>query len=362
MAKQEFKFMDAYRTMVPAAGREVVDARQKSHDKLFSLVSKEIEKRYDLCRLAFQLPYDPATLTEWFEKPVKTFDVQFSTALDKAEAGRIAALLLRDLVWRGTSHYALAVVITSYCGRRVSVGGSELVTAAREALVEAGKERRIVLADKKITLPAGKDLKAELDAINASPTGPAVKAGMEAMANELRGGATRLATSASEAFESLKNDTTRMAEELDMLWWHIGDWSDLLDRPREGFPKQAAAVLSGTELGGLVRQLPGPYGAYGILRRTTGKVSDKKTNLKNVIEAIDAADLKRLARPLPVSALGLFPVHEAINLAAERGPSTWAAAFEQKAPDALGLEVSNYDLAVQSFREKMLIDFDNLGQ
>lgn len=361
MAKQEFKFLDAYRTMVPAAGREVIDARQKSHDKLFSLVSKGVERCYDLCRLAFELPHE-ATLTEWFEKPVKTFDVQFSIALDKAEAGRIAALLLRDLIWRSTPHYALAVVVASYCGRRAPIGGSELVTAATEALVEAGKERRIVLADKKITLPAGKDLKAELEAISASPTGPVVKAGMEAMANELRGGAGKLATSATEAFESLKNDTARIAEEIDMLWWHIGDWSDLLDRPRESFPKQAAAVLSGTELGGLVRQLPGPYGAYGILRRTTGEVSDQKTNLKTVVEAIDAADLKRLARPLPVSVLGLFPVHEAIKLAAERGPSAWAAAFEQTAPDTLKLEVSNYELAVQSFREKMLIDFDRLGR
>jgi hypothetical protein len=362
MPKQEFKFLEAYRSMAPTTNREVIEARQKSHDKLFSLVNNGMERAYDLCRFAFQLPYDPAALVDWFEKTVKEFDVQFSIALDKAEAGRIAALLLRDLIWRGTLHYSLAVLAVSYCGRRAPVGGNELLTAARDAIVEAGKERRVVLADKKIAFPTGKDLKAELDAIQASLAGPTVKAGMDAMAADLRDGAAKLATLSNDAFQSLKNDAVRMAEEIDMLWWHIGDWSDLLDKPRGSVPELAVAVVSGTELGGLVRQLPGPYGAYGILRRTAGKAADQKANIKMVIDAIDAADLKRMARTLPQSALTLFPIHAAINFASERGPGNWAQAFDQAVGDVQGFEVSIYELAIQTFRERVLLDFGGLGQ
>ncbi|MGD0023829.1 MAG: GTPase-associated system all-helical protein GASH, partial [Xanthobacteraceae bacterium] len=249
MAKQEFKFLEAYRTMVPTASRDVVDARQKSHDKLYPQI-KTMERVYDLCRLAFELPYDSAALADWFEKPVKEFDVQFSIELDKAEAGRIAALLLRDIISRGTTHYAFAVLVSSYCGRRAPVGGSELLIAARDTTVEAGKERRVVLAHKKIAFPAGKDLKAELEAIQANFSGPTVRAGLDALAADLRDGAAKLATSSNEAFQSLNSDATRMAEELDMLWWHIGDWSELLDKPRGNVPEKAVAVVSGAELGG----------------------------------------------------------------------------------------------------------------
>lgn len=361
MAKQEFKFLEAYRTMVPTAAREVIEARLKSHDKLYPLI-KNMERVYDLCRLAFQQPYDPVAVAEWFEKTVKDFDVQFSIELDKAEAGRIAALLLRDLIWRGSPHYAFAVLTTSYCGRRAPVGGSELLVAARDAVVESGKERRVVLADKKISFPAGKDLKGELDAIQASPVGPTVRAGLDAMVSDLRESGTKLAISSNDAFQSLKSDAVRLAEEIDMLWWHIGDWSELLDKPRGSVPEQAVAVMSGAELGGLVRQLPGPYGAYGILRRTVGKIADQKANLKSGIDAMDDADLKRAARTLPQCAMGLFPVHAAIKLAAERGPGNWSLAFDQAVTDVQGFEISNYELAIQTFRERVLIDFGGLGQ
>lgn len=361
MAKQEFKFLEAYRTMAPTANRDVVDARQKSHDKLYPLI-KTMDQVYDLCRLAFRLPYDPATLTEWFEKTVKEPDVHFSIEIDKAEAGRLAALLLRDLIWRGTPNYAFAVLIASYCGTRAPEGGSELLIGARDAIVDAGKERRVILAEKKIEFPAGKDLTAELEAVQTSPVGPTVRAGLEAVVADLRDGAAQLATASAAAAQALRNDMIRMAEEIDMLWWHIGDWSELLDKPRGNVPEQAIAVVSGTELGGLVRQVPGPYGAYGILRRTLGNTADQKANLIRVIDTVGGADLKRMTRALPTSAMSLFPVHAAIKLAAERGTGNWAAAFDQAVADVQSIEVSIYDLAIQTFRERVMIDYGGLGQ
>lgn len=307
MAKQEFKFLEAYRMMVPAASREVIDARQKSHEKLYAII-KSMDKVYDLCRLAFQLE-GHAAAAEWFEKPVKEFDVQFSIELDKAEAGRIAALLLRDLIWRGTAHYPLAVLISSYCGKRAPAGGNELLIAAVDAIADAGRKRRVVMANKKIAFPPGKDLKGELDAIQGGLTPQTVRAGLEALAADLRAGAATLATSSDDAFQSLRNDAVRIAEELDILWWYIGDWSELLDKPRGNVLENVVPVVWGAELGGLVRQIPGPYGVYGILRRTVGKTADQTTNLKSVIDAMEGADLKCMARELPQLAMGLFPVH-----------------------------------------------------
>src|SRR4051794_36158484 len=97
---KKFDFVEMYRKTQPTAAQELVEARQKSHDKLNPLV-KTMGNVYELCRLAFDVPQDIASLTEWFQSPIKEFDPRFSVAIDKAEAARIASLLLRDLMNRG---------------------------------------------------------------------------------------------------------------------------------------------------------------------------------------------------------------------------------------------------------------------
>jgi len=359
--KEQFKFLDAYRLMVPSAASELIEARRKSHDKILPLASKDFKKVYDLCRLAFRLPNDTANFAEWFELPVKEFDVRFSIAIDSAETARISALLLRDLISRGTAHYSLLVLATSYCGRRAPEGGGALLKEAQIATVYAGKELAVVLAEKKVAVPAGKDLKTEFEAMAASFVAATAQAAMTILVNDVRGGMAKLATSANEAMTSLRNDAVRLADEVDMLWWHIGDWSDLLEKSRESLGAQATAIASGVELGSLVRQVPGPYGAYGILRRTTGKNSNEKTTLKKSIAAIDSTDLKLLARQLPTSALSIFPVHAALKLATENNAGAWATEFERQVPEVVDIEVSNYELAVQAFRERVTIEFGEFG-
>lgn len=360
MANDDFKFVESYRRLVPTAAREVVEARQKGHEKLFPLV-KTMDKYYDLCRLAFRLPQDSASLTEWFEKTTKEFDPQFSVDIDKAEAGRIASLLLRELISRGIAHAAFAVLVSSFCGQRVPVDGALLI-AARDALANAARQRRIVVAEKKIAGPAATDLKGKLDAIQQSFAQETVRAGLDAVAVDLRAGVTKLAASANDAHQSLRDDVIRLAEEVDMLWWHIGDWSEALQRPRSDLPTATLAVVAGIELGNFVRSLPGPYGAYGVLRRSLGRADDHKTRLTQVITSIGYGDVKKLAHDLPRSAMTIFPVHAAMWLAAERGDDSWLTAFNQIANDLENSEVGEFDLAVQAFRERVLIKYGGLAR
>jgi hypothetical protein len=142
-----------------------------------------------------------------------------------------------------------------------------------------------------------------------------------------------------------------------MLWWHIGDWAETLSLPRSDFHAEAVGVVSGIELGLLVKELPGPYGAYGILRRTLGKTADTKTKLQDVIGRLGGS-AERLAVPMEPSMMSLFPIHAAMRLVADRGEDRWLEAFPAAAGDLSSKEVSNFDLAIQAFRERALI---NLG-
>ena len=360
MAAAKFKFIDLYRRIAPAADREIVAARQNGHDKLYPLLKRKMERVYDVCRLAFLLPQSSIAVLEWFDKTVKEFDPQFSIEHDKAEAGRIASMLLRNLMWQGNPKAAFAILVCSFSGRRFPID-EELLVVARDAVGDAARERRIVLAEKQIAMPPAKDLEATIDAVQQSWSADNTRAAFDAVIADLRRCIRQTASSAADAHQSLRGDVIRLAEEVDMLWWHIGDWSETLDRPRTGLPEEAIGVVSGVELGDFVRDVPGPYGAYGILRRTLGKTSDRKAKLKDAVSLI-GEDVKKLARRLPQSAMAVFPVHAALDIAADRSRDDWAAAFDQAASDIKDFDLSYFELAVQAFRERVLINYGDLGQ
>jgi len=359
MAAPEFKFIEAYRKLAPAASREIVEARQKGHEKLYPLFARNMESVYGACRLAFQLSLNSTGIAEWFEKTVREFDPQFSIEIDKAEGGRIASLLLRNLMSRGSPQGALAILVCSYCGRRTSVD-NELLVAARDAIADAARARRIVLAERKIAMPSAKDLKAQLDTTQQNWNADTVRTALDAVVADYRDNIMKIASSATDAYQLLRNDVIRLAEEVDMLWWHIGDWSEKLDRPRSDLPQQAVAIVSGVEIGDFVQQVPGPYGAYGILRRTLGKTSDQNCKLQDVVSSL-GGDVKKLAHELPQSAMGVFPVHAAMRVAADRGQDGWIAVFDQAASDVKDFDLNYFELAVQTFRERVLIKYGGLG-
>ena len=360
MAAAEFKFIEVYRRIAPEAGREIVTARHNGHDKLYPLLEQTMERVYDVCRLAFQLPQSSIAVVEWFEKTVKEFDPQFSIEHDRAEAGRIASMLLRDLIWQGNTKAAFAILVCSFCGRRSPID-DELLVVARDAVRDAARERRIVLAEKQIATPRARaNLQATIDAVQQSWSADSTRAALDAVIADLQRRIKQTTSSAADAHRSLRGDVIRLAEEVDMLWWHIGDWSETLDRPRTDLPIEAIGVVSGVELGDFVRDVPGPYGAYGILRRTLGKTSDRKAKLKDAVSSI-GEDVKKLARRLPQSAMAVFPVHAALDMAADRGRDEWAAAFDQTASDIKDFDLGYFELAVQAFRERVLINYGDLG-
>jgi hypothetical protein len=349
----EFDFIKSYRDLDGSSSREIVEARQKSFHKLSSSI-KDMNQIYDLCSLAYQI--GPSFESAWFEDPIREFDPHFVASKDKVDAGRIAALLLRQRMMTSGSYSPLAILATSYFGRRHSVDGDVLTTQANEAFRAAVRGHRVSTGVKLAAAPKFKSIKAELEAVNTQNplTGSTAKAAFDATIASGDAAMKALVENVERPIVSTRSDIARLAEEVDMLWWCFGDWHDLLDKPRSETDAGLNMVVSGIELGAMVRQLPGPYGAHGILRKLSGIEADSESSLRAAIKSLSKEDASKLSKNIPQASLPLFPIHTAIQFVAQQG-AAWESEFAKVVPDIAATRMSHYELGVQAFRERALL-------
>lgn len=351
----QFNFIEAYKLLQPAADRGVVDARSAG----FAQVVKGINwsQIVDLSRLAFGLPYDAAVYDEWFQKPLHGPDPHFFVAQDMAEAGRIATLVLRHFVAQeqktGTTA-ALIALAASFAGKRSAFDNGELLSLSRDVIAASAKKGALTAPSEKISLSEASDfskLKAELTTtFDAAKTSAFIDGAME----DIRTDAGEAVGELSEAYLALRQDNLRLAEEIDMLWWHVGDWSNILDVPRTSISKKSVGLVSGVDLGAMVKFSPGPYGAYGILKQSLGKEGDKLTTVPEAVAGLDPSQVSRLKFD---RAPDVFPVLTALRFAS--GGGDWAERFAKAAPEAATEKLTHFELGLQAYRER--VSMTNVG-
>ena len=124
------------------------------------------------------------------------------------------------------------------------------------------------------------------------------------------------ADSASKSIvDALRTNAALDREELDFLWWVLGDWSAPLSRRYSTAEnKEAAAISAGFEAGGIVRRLPAEAHKQLVLRMITG---DGQCNLPDLLKAA-GDDVAALAAFLPdnpavTPATHVFPLLTAIK-------------------------------------------------
>lgn len=92
---------------------------------------------------------------------------------------------------------------------------------------------------------------------------------------------------------ALRTNADLDREELDLLWWALGDWSDLLDKRLSTLPAPLAAVTSGIEIGRALRKLPASAHKHLALRNIADDAAS--LNLSELIEAIGTEKEKLLS-------------------------------------------------------------------
>lgn len=91
---------------------------------------------------------------------------------------------------------------------------------------------------------------------------------------------------------ALRTNADLDREELDLLWWVLGDWSDLLDKRLSTLPAPIAAVTCGIEIGRALRKLPAAAHKHLALRNIADDAAS--LNLSELIEAIGTQKEKLL--------------------------------------------------------------------
>lgn len=92
---------------------------------------------------------------------------------------------------------------------------------------------------------------------------------------------------------ALRTNADLDREELDLLWWALGDWSDLLDKRLSTLPAPIAALTCGIEIGRALRKLPASAHKHLALRNIADDAAS--LNLSELIEAIGTQKEKLLS-------------------------------------------------------------------
>lgn len=133
-------------------------------------------------------------------------------------------------------------------------------------------------------------------------------------------GATELPSALTTAITTLRRNAALDREELDLLWWVIADGSDILKVPLNSVPAVTRAVITGFEIGAMLRRLPSQAHNHLVQRSC---LTQESFSLIEVIEAL-GEDRQKLAdtfakETLLSQAPHMYPVLGAIRAGQAQG-------------------------------------------
>ena len=353
-----FNFADSYKAAGLTPGPDIIGLRQEPFNKLCKQVDTQIA--IDLTRLYFGMEVPQGT--EWFRDIFAETDPSFSMLDNTQEAAVLAACVLNAVIDNENVFAALAVLTTSVDGNREPYLLPELIEKARMALIEiAVHERRYESTTlKQFKLPAKTNIHEAADAIAAGPGWPPVAELFKQVSDESLKATKSLTTQVQEVLFPLVNQVANLQEETAILWWHIGGWSRILEKPFIEIDPGLAAVMAGLDIADLSQTIAGPAAASAILHRTVMAGRDgtsTKASIREAVEAfpVDAFEKLELSDKLK-SVSDVCPVLTGFLKSHEIGESpAWESAFKKAAVFDTAVSFDLLDLAMQVYRERSLL-------
>jgi hypothetical protein len=348
---------DRYRAAGLNPGAEIIGWRQAPFDKLRESI--DAKRAVELARLYFGLP-SPGGF-EWFREPFHAEDHSFSLLDNKREAAVLAAGLLDAGFASGKTICALAPLAAAVAGARHPEAAPEILADLEHGLADraVSVRQRDHGNPESIRLPAASKLPADLAPAIGNDWSK-VAAFIKQTSDEGMAAVSTLATQAANVVRPLHADVADLREEVQLLWWHIGGWSRILDMPFSELPTPTAAVMIAIDAADLSRTLAGPVAAPALIHRTIAAGRDGKlvkTTIKEAVDGLPNGALDKLVPPAMLVAVpDICPVLTAFAKAREIGSgSAWHAAFRKSSGLTEDAGLRTLDLAMQAFRERMIL-------
>ncbi|WP_248914369.1 GTPase-associated system all-helical protein GASH [Pseudomonas moorei] len=161
----------------------------------------------------------------------------------------------------------------------------ELLNAARERTSDVAEKSRLRAVVPEVGL---------LSIPENAPTGTRAK--------------TAFRTAVEPLVKALRENAELDREEIDFLWWRLGDWSAILEKPLSKLSEINRAVVAGFECGSLLKRVPSSGHRNVVLQ---GVSDDNSFNLEQLVEqlgsektgllkSLDEADFSSFAEVFPL--------------------------------------------------------------
>lgn len=300
-------------------------------------------------------PGDVGWLVEEYHKD----DPSFSAYANHQECVVLASAILSNKVAEGDGTAILAIVATSFQGKRTPTGIEWLVNEAQEQLTHgAVSRRRNRTVETKIKYDSTPKLADEIAAIPVNEWAMLLTK-LGSVRSEAQAAAVEIATSVSAALKALNDNANYMREESQILWWLFGEQSRTLNRPFASMSAAQLSIAAGIELGQLsTASVLGPVAAPAVIGRVINaarkdKGPPKASSLSAAVDSFQPEELARF-KVHEDGPAGVFPIMAAIAKAKENGKGSWQTAFGKLTGLDPEAELPPGLLSLQLYQEHLL--------
>lgn len=295
-----------------------------------------------------------AHIRQQFKNADESFEMSGNNKELEILSGATLAVLL-ERTDETAAFTALAVTAASLNGARITDLPMNLPSLAEAATAKLSEQRRQrpKLDRQRLKAVPKVDFAEAKAKFQAQPNATGMDAALDIAADSVN---LALDTMGKLLSTSLRENDTFIAiqdEELELLWWIIGEHSDDLNQRFDEVSPNVRPLVFAKELADATEFLPGPLSIRSLLSRV-GLRAETMLTIPDAVNACDDAWLARLLSRDNVSAL-VYPIHFAIERKLETGDDTsWLAGWAK----ACGIEeqrsFSELDLGCLFYGERLL--------
>jgi hypothetical protein len=314
----------------------------------------------NLLRIVFRAkggaaPEAMAQIRQAFKDADDLFDMDGNDREIEVLSGSILAVLLEkndDL----SAWTAIAITTSTLNGNRTLQLPTNLLATAENAITRIAEKNRARpdlqstrLAKPNLVFTKAKEKLTTFDAAGIGATfdaaAEAINVTLSAMVNKINSSITATAN-----FIAIQD------EELNMLWWVLGERSDGLKKPFSAVPEKARPLVFGSELAEATSYLPGPLSIEGLLARA-GLKANKMLTIPDAVNACEKSWLESLTDATPIASLAQ-PIHLAIQRKRETGDeNSWISGWAGTCGVDAALTIPALSLGKLFYRERLLSAF-----
>lgn len=348
-----FDFVAEYRNLQPTDDRELIAARTASFQKAATDAQNSISRVVDLAYFAYRLPLPTESdAASWFGGILTADDPTFRIEIDVEEAARIATLLLKQRLAENFKGTPVIVHTAAFAGKRQTVDNHGLSFSARQTLANLVRRRGSSVSRSEVASGKATNMMDWLKKLSDENDATEDVQVFEAAVADYRNQIKQVISTANSAIETVWGESKRLAEEVDLLWWHLGGQSFCLDRAIADVPIAVRPIVVGMDIGEMVSAAPGPYGTYGIIRKALGDLAEEKFKLSDAVKELSDEFDGLISEP--ISRYAVAPIHGAVGEVLLEGAQVVAAQFKRRTGLPFDIKLSGFDLAVQAYHERML--------